>query len=93
MRVHKSFVVASKKIEYVRNQRIFTGKHIMPISDNFKDDVAKWIGEWRIFISTRYLAYSSLKTADKSQKPIVEATVMHLCGVYRFKNATVHDFS
>lgn len=45
MRVHKSFVVSSKKIEYVRNQRIFIGKHIIPISDNFKDDMAKWIGE------------------------------------------------
>lgn len=45
MRVHKSFIVAAKKIEYVRNQRIFIGKHIIPISDNFKDDMAKWIGE------------------------------------------------
>ena len=45
MRIHKSFVVATKKIEFVRNQRIFIGKHIIPISDNFRDDMAKWIGE------------------------------------------------
>jgi DNA-binding LytR/AlgR family response regulator len=45
MRVHKSFIVANNKIEFIRNQRIFIGKHIIPISDNFKDDMAKWIGE------------------------------------------------
>ena len=45
MRVHKSFIVSAKKIEYIRNQRIFIGKHVIPISDNFKDEMAKWIGE------------------------------------------------
>jgi two-component system, LytTR family, response regulator len=45
MRIHKSFIVATKKIEFVRNQRIFIGKHIIPISDSFKDEMAKWIGE------------------------------------------------
>jgi DNA-binding LytR/AlgR family response regulator len=44
-RVHKSFIVAIKKIEYIRNQRIFIGKHIVPIGENFKDEMAKWIGE------------------------------------------------
>jgi DNA-binding LytR/AlgR family response regulator len=45
MRIHKSFIVAMKKIEFVRNQRIFIGKHIIPISDSFKDEMSKWIGE------------------------------------------------
>jgi two-component system, LytTR family, response regulator len=44
-RVHKSFIVSTKKIEYIRNQRIFIGKHIVPIGENFKDDMAKWVGE------------------------------------------------
>ena len=89
MRIHKSFVVATKKIEFVRNQRIFIGKHIIPISDNFKDDVAKGIEGF--FISPLYLACSSLKSADKSQKPMSEATDPHLCGVYSFDCIT--DFS
>jgi two-component system, LytTR family, response regulator len=45
MRVHKSYVVARKKIESIHNQRIFIGRHVIPISDNFKDEMAKWVGE------------------------------------------------
>ncbi len=43
MRVHKSYLVATNKIEFVRNQRIHIGTYVIPVSDNFKDEIALWI--------------------------------------------------
>jgi DNA-binding LytR/AlgR family response regulator len=36
MRVHKSFIVALNKIEIIERNRIFIGKHIIPIGDTYK---------------------------------------------------------
>jgi DNA-binding LytR/AlgR family response regulator len=36
MRVHKSFIVALNKIEVIERNRIFIGKHIIPIGDTYK---------------------------------------------------------
>jgi DNA-binding LytR/AlgR family response regulator len=44
MRVHKSYVVAIHKIEAIRNNQIFIGKYIIPISDSFKETVLNWVG-------------------------------------------------
>ena len=41
IRVHKSYIVALDKIDYIEKQRIFIGKTVIPLGDTYKDDFMK----------------------------------------------------
>ena len=43
IRIHKSYLVSAKKIEFIKNQRILIGKHNIPISENYKEEILKLI--------------------------------------------------
>lgn len=45
VRVHKSFIISFKKVESIRNGYAFIQQKAVPISENFKNDLMKWIGE------------------------------------------------
>jgi DNA-binding LytR/AlgR family response regulator len=44
MRVHKSFIVSLSKIESIRNLKISIGTHIIPVSEQFADELLVKIG-------------------------------------------------
>ncbi len=44
MRIHKSFIVALDKIESIRNLKITIGNHLVPISEQYSDELLKRIG-------------------------------------------------
>ncbi len=44
MRIHKSFIVALDKIESIRNLKITIGTHLVPISEQYSDELLKRIG-------------------------------------------------
>lgn len=41
VRVHKSYIVALDKIDYIEKQRIYIGKSVIPLGDTYKDDFMK----------------------------------------------------
>ncbi|NIJ51005.1 LytR/AlgR family response regulator transcription factor [Dyadobacter arcticus] len=43
MRVHKSYIVAMDKIESIERQRIFIGKHVIPVGESYVKEFAKRI--------------------------------------------------
>jgi two-component system, LytTR family, response regulator len=43
MRVHKSYIVALNKIDTIERNRIFIGKHVIPIGDTYRDVFLKRI--------------------------------------------------
>lgn len=43
MRVHKSYIIALKKIDSIERNRIYIGKTIIPVGDTFRDDFYKRI--------------------------------------------------
>lgn len=44
IRVHKSYVVAVDKIAAIRKNRIYIGRHIIPVSDSHRDELFTIIG-------------------------------------------------
>lgn len=44
MRVHKSFIVSLDKIDSIRNLKISIGQHIIPVSEQFADELLVKIG-------------------------------------------------
>ena len=44
LRVHKSYLVAVNKIQFIERQRIFIENAVIPIGDSYKDTVVKNIG-------------------------------------------------
>lgn len=44
IRVHKSYIVAVDKISAIRKNRIYIGRHIIPVSDSHRDDLFALIG-------------------------------------------------
>jgi two-component system, LytTR family, response regulator len=40
-RVHKSYIIAVDKIDYIERQRIFIGKNSIPLSDTYRDGFMK----------------------------------------------------
>ena len=44
MRVHKSFIVSLNKIESIRNLKISIGSHLIPVSEQFSDELLRRIG-------------------------------------------------
>jgi two-component system, LytTR family, response regulator len=40
-RVHKSYIIAVDKIDYIERQRIFIGKNSIPLSDTYRDAFMK----------------------------------------------------
>jgi two-component system, LytTR family, response regulator len=44
MRVHKSYLVALKKIDYIRQQHVSIASNLIPISENLKSDVLRRVG-------------------------------------------------
>ena len=44
IRVHKSYIVALDKIDYVERQRIFIGKNSIPLGDTYKEEFLKTLG-------------------------------------------------
>lgn len=44
IRVHKSYIVALDKIDYVERQRIFIGKNSIPLGDTYKEEFLKMLG-------------------------------------------------
>lgn len=46
IRVHRSFIVALDKIDYVENHRIKIGKEIIPISDSYKNEFYRRLGSY-----------------------------------------------
>ncbi|OIN59989.1 LytR/AlgR family response regulator transcription factor [Arsenicibacter rosenii] len=45
MRVHKSYIIALKRIDSIERNRIYIGKAIIPIGDTFRDDFYKRIDQ------------------------------------------------
>lgn len=45
VRVHKSYIVSLEKITSIERQRIFIEKHIIPVSDSYKDSFMQQIRE------------------------------------------------
>jgi two-component system, LytTR family, response regulator len=43
-RVHKSYIIAVDKIDYIERQRIFIGKNSIPLSDTYRDSFMKVLG-------------------------------------------------
>jgi two-component system, LytTR family, response regulator len=43
-RVHKSYIIAVDKIDYIERQRIFIGKNNIPLSDTFREGFMKVLG-------------------------------------------------
>ncbi|AFD07932.1 LytR/AlgR family response regulator transcription factor [Solitalea canadensis] len=43
IRVHKSFIISTNKIDSIRKNRIRIGEAEIPLSDNFKDELMKYI--------------------------------------------------
>jgi two-component system, LytTR family, response regulator len=43
-RVHKSYIIAVDKIDYIERQRIFIGKNSIPLSDTYRDGFMKVLG-------------------------------------------------
>jgi DNA-binding LytR/AlgR family response regulator len=43
IRVHKSYIVAIDKIEFVRKNRIYIGPHIIPVSESYKEEFLKLV--------------------------------------------------
>lgn len=43
IRVHKSFIISTDKIESIRKSRIRIGEAEVPLSDNFKDELMKYV--------------------------------------------------
>ncbi|WP_340229082.1 LytR/AlgR family response regulator transcription factor [Emticicia oligotrophica] len=44
MRVHKSYIVSLNKIESIRNLKISIGQHLIPVSEQFSDELLRRIG-------------------------------------------------
>ncbi len=44
MRIHKSFIVSLNKIESIRNLKITIGTHLIPISEQYSEDLMRRIG-------------------------------------------------
>jgi DNA-binding LytR/AlgR family response regulator len=44
-RVHKSWIVAIAKIESIERHRIYIGEHIIPVSENYRDEFYRMIRE------------------------------------------------
>jgi flap endonuclease-1 len=44
MRVHKSYIVSLNKIESIRNLKISIGTHLIPVSEQFSDELLRRIG-------------------------------------------------
>lgn len=44
IRVHKSYIVAVDKISAIRKNRIYIGRHIIPVSDSHRDELFAIIG-------------------------------------------------
>jgi|ERR1044072_2020357 DNA-binding LytR/AlgR family response regulator len=44
IRVHKSYIVAVDKISAIRKNRIYIGRHIIPVSDSHRDELFTIIG-------------------------------------------------
>jgi len=44
VRIHKSFIVALDKISFIRKNRVYIGNHIIPVSDFYKEELLKAIG-------------------------------------------------
>jgi len=44
MRVHKSYIVSLNKIESIRNLKISIGAHLIPVSEQFSDELLRRIG-------------------------------------------------
>jgi DNA-binding LytR/AlgR family response regulator len=44
VRVHKSYIVAIDKISAIRKNRIYLGRHIIPVSDSHREDLFSIIG-------------------------------------------------
>ncbi len=44
MRIHKSFIVSLNKIESIRNLKITIGTHLIPVSEQFSDELLRRIG-------------------------------------------------
>ena len=43
IRVHKSFLVSISKIKSIRNNKIQVDKHIVPVSENYREDLMKLV--------------------------------------------------
>ncbi|MBL7794155.1 MAG: LytTR family transcriptional regulator DNA-binding domain-containing protein, partial [Saprospiraceae bacterium] len=44
VRVHKSYLVALDKIDYIERQRIFIKNNPIPLGDTYKDDFMRLLG-------------------------------------------------
>ena len=44
MRIHKSYIVSLNKIESIRNLKITIGTHLIPVSEQFSDELLRRIG-------------------------------------------------
>jgi two-component system, LytTR family, response regulator len=44
MRIHKSYIVSLNKIESIRNLKISIGTHLIPVSEQFSDELLRRIG-------------------------------------------------
>lgn len=44
MRIHKSYIVSLNKIESIRNLKITIGTHLIPVSEQFSEDLIRRIG-------------------------------------------------
>ncbi|MEO6284275.1 MAG: LytTR family DNA-binding domain-containing protein [Dyadobacter sp.] len=43
MRVHKSYIVAMDKIESIERQRVFIGKHVIPVGESYVKEFGRRI--------------------------------------------------
>ena len=47
MRIHKSFIVSLEKITSLTKNAVYIGNTMFPVSDQYKDDFAKFVEGWR----------------------------------------------
>jgi two-component system response regulator LytT len=47
MRIHRSFIVALDKISSITKKSVFIGKSMCPISNQFREEFNKFIGDWQ----------------------------------------------
>lgn len=44
MRVHRTWIVNRSKIEFMEGNQLFLGKHSIPVSKAYRDQVLQWLG-------------------------------------------------
>jgi len=65
-RVHKSYIVSVNKIDTIEKNRVYIGKHVIPISITYKESFSIFLGKriYYILIFSNHLKYGIVGRLD-----------------------------